>query len=73
MTSTTKAPPPANPPASVDGAQATNFIKDLIEDDNRTGKHKGNVVTRFPPEPNGLRSCTNFWPFFSSTPRSEYA
>lgn len=30
-----------------------NFIHDLIEEDNRTGKHQGRVATRFPPEPNG--------------------
>lgn len=31
---------------------APNFIKAIIEEDLRTGKHTG-VVTRFPPEPNG--------------------
>ena len=30
-----------------------NFIEVIIEEDNRTGKHGGRVVTRFPPEPNG--------------------
>lgn len=30
----------------------SNFIKEIIERDLETGKHKG-VVTRFPPEPNG--------------------
>ncbi len=30
-----------------------NFINEIIDEDNRTGKHGGNVVTRFPPEPNG--------------------
>lgn len=34
-------------------AQVTNFIRNMIEEDNRTGKHGGRVVTRFPPEPNG--------------------
>jgi len=29
----------------------TNFIKDIIEEDIRTGKHK-KIITRFPPEPN---------------------
>jgi glutaminyl-tRNA synthetase len=33
-------------------APAPNFIKSIIEDDLRTGKHT-EVVTRFPPEPNG--------------------
>ncbi|HEV2758536.1 MAG TPA: glutamine--tRNA ligase/YqeY domain fusion protein [Acidimicrobiales bacterium] len=30
-----------------------DFIRDIIEDDMRTGRHGGRVVTRFPPEPNG--------------------
>src|SRR6516225_9643409 len=30
-----------------------NFIEQIIEEDNRTGKHGGRVHTRFPPEPNG--------------------
>ncbi len=30
----------------------SNFIKDIIEEDLRTGKHT-TVITRFPPEPNG--------------------
>jgi glutaminyl-tRNA synthetase len=30
-----------------------NFIRNIIEEDNQTGKHKGKVATRFPPEPNG--------------------
>ncbi|NLX20433.1 MAG: glutamine--tRNA ligase/YqeY domain fusion protein [Phycisphaerae bacterium] len=31
----------------------TNFIEDIINDDLRTGKWDGRVITRFPPEPNG--------------------
>ena len=31
----------------------TDFIRDIIDEDNRTGKHGGRVLTRFPPEPNG--------------------
>jgi glutaminyl-tRNA synthetase len=31
----------------------SNFIRDIIEEDNRTGKYAGRVHTRFPPEPNG--------------------
>ena len=30
----------------------TNFIRNIIDDDLNTGKHT-NIVTRFPPEPNG--------------------
>ncbi len=35
------------------GASHSDFIREIIEDDLRTGKHGGRVVTRFPPEPNG--------------------
>lgn len=31
----------------------SNFIRDIIDEDNRTGKWGGRVATRFPPEPNG--------------------
>src|SRR3989442_806014 len=30
-----------------------NFIEQIVEEDNRTGKFGGRVLTRFPPEPNG--------------------
>jgi glutaminyl-tRNA synthetase len=30
-----------------------DFIRQIVADDSRTGKHGGRVVTRFPPEPNG--------------------
>lgn len=33
--------------------QSRDFIREIIDEDNRTGKHKGRVHTRFPPEPNG--------------------
>ena len=32
---------------------STDFIRDIVADDQRTGKHDGRVHTRFPPEPNG--------------------
>ncbi len=31
----------------------TDFIRDIINEDNRTGKFANRVHTRFPPEPNG--------------------
>ena len=30
-----------------------NFIRHMIDEDLKTGKHGGKVATRFPPEPNG--------------------
>ena len=32
---------------------AKHFIRVIIDDDLKTGKYKGRVHTRFPPEPNG--------------------
>ena len=31
----------------------TNFIRKIVEDDLKAGRHSGRVATRFPPEPNG--------------------
>jgi glutaminyl-tRNA synthetase len=31
----------------------SNFVRDIIVDDLKTGKYQGRVHTRFPPEPNG--------------------
>ncbi len=39
--------PAAPPPAP------SNFIRSIIEEDQRSGRHGGQVTTRFPPEPNG--------------------
>ena len=33
--------------------RAANFLRNIIDADNRSGKHAGRVATRFPPEPNG--------------------
>ncbi|MCL4106764.1 UNVERIFIED_CONTAM: hypothetical protein GTU68_048208 [Idotea baltica] len=33
--------------------ESLNFIEQIIEEDLESGKHKGVVHTRFPPEPNG--------------------
>jgi glutaminyl-tRNA synthetase len=41
---------PVEPPES---SAASNFIRDIILEDNKTGKFGGRVHTRFPPEPNG--------------------
>ena len=30
-----------------------NFIRQIIDQDIAAGKNDGNVITRFPPEPNG--------------------
>lgn len=35
-----------------DISEASNFIKNIIEEDIESGKHKS-IITRFPPEPNG--------------------
>jgi glutaminyl-tRNA synthetase len=49
-----------NPKASGDAAEEsqtetprTNFIREIIDEDMKTGKFGGRVHTRFPPEPNG--------------------
>jgi glutaminyl-tRNA synthetase len=34
-------------------AAASNFIREIIDQDLATGKYQGRVATRFPPEPNG--------------------
>ena len=36
-----------------DAPVSTNFIKQIINEHNRTGRYAGRVHTRFPPEPNG--------------------
>lgn len=33
--------------------KSLNFIEEIVEEDLRTGKYDGRVLTRFPPEPNG--------------------
>ena len=43
--------PPTTPGATAQAAPS-NFLRTIIEDDLRTGKHT-RVATRFPPEPNG--------------------
>src|SRR5512137_925448 len=36
-----------------DASPQSDFIREIIEDDFKTDKHKGRVATRFPTEPNG--------------------
>ncbi len=33
--------------------KSKNFLEEIIEEDLKSGKHAGRVLTRFPPEPNG--------------------
>ncbi len=37
----------------VEPTPSLNFIQEIVEEDNRTGRFGGRVQTRFPPEPNG--------------------
>ncbi len=46
MTTRTTDPVEASPP------ERSDFVRDIVADDLRTGKHS-TIVTRFPPEPNG--------------------
>ncbi|SNB47680.1 glutamine--tRNA ligase/YqeY domain fusion protein [Geobacter sp. DSM 9736] len=41
-----------NSPTETDKGTSTGFLRNIIEEDLRAGKH-ASVVTRFPPEPNG--------------------
>ena len=34
-------------------AAPTDFIREIVAEDQRSGRHGGRVHTRFPPEPNG--------------------
>ena len=43
----------APPSRSATESGGLDFIRRIIEEDNRTGKWGGRVATRFPPEPNG--------------------
>jgi glutaminyl-tRNA synthetase len=66
-TSPASAPTAAHPSAATEPAAASNFIRNIIDEDNRSGKWGGRVETRFPPEPNGYLHighaksiCVNF-------------
>jgi glutaminyl-tRNA synthetase len=38
---------------TVEPARPLDFIREMVTDDRRAGRHGGRVHTRFPPEPNG--------------------
>jgi len=42
-----------NPEQNAPAAAPVDFIRAIVAEDLATGKHKGRVATRFPPEPNG--------------------
>ena len=48
-----KSSEPDSGAATVEAAGRSNFIRDAIIEDIKSGKHGGRVQTRFPPEPNG--------------------
>src|SRR5512132_2455379 len=52
-TSRREASPPPTTASSTQQGEGLDFIRRIVEDDLRTGKWGGRVVTRFPPEPNG--------------------
>ena len=45
--------PTASDSSAEKSAAPSNFIRNMIEEDIRTGRFGGRVQTRFPPEPNG--------------------
>jgi glutaminyl-tRNA synthetase len=45
--------PESSGPAGADAGAPLDFIREIVADDVRSGKHDGRVATRFPPEPNG--------------------
>jgi glutaminyl-tRNA synthetase len=42
-----------NPTSSEPPGGPSNFVRDIVLEDLKTGKFQGRVYTRFPPEPNG--------------------
>ncbi|MEO8587236.1 MAG: glutamate--tRNA ligase family protein, partial [Acidobacteriota bacterium] len=40
-------------PATAAPTPGKDFIREILEEDQRSGRHSGRVATRFPPEPNG--------------------
>jgi glutaminyl-tRNA synthetase len=48
-----QSPPPAASGSGAEASGSRDFIREIVEADLRSGKYKGRVHTRFPPEPNG--------------------
>jgi glutaminyl-tRNA synthetase len=40
-------------PAPAAATPGKDFIREILDEDRRSGRHAGRVATRFPPEPNG--------------------
>ena len=40
-------------PLPPDAGRAQDFIREIVQEDQKAGRHDGRVHTRFPPEPNG--------------------
>lgn len=47
------ATPKGTETAAAESPRPSNFIRDAMIEDLKTGKHNGRIWTRFPPEPNG--------------------
>ena len=48
-----ESPAESSTESSTESGGRSNFIRDIIIQDIKAGKHGGRVQTRFPPEPNG--------------------
>jgi glutaminyl-tRNA synthetase len=53
MSMTPGADDPSRKDASTPEPEGLDFVRRIVEEDLRTGRWQGRVVTRFPPEPNG--------------------
>ena len=43
----------SDPLPTLESARPLDFIREIVANDLRAGRHSGRVHTRFPPEPNG--------------------
>ena len=50
---TSSNPEPEETTAAAEPLRPSNFVRDAMIEDLKTGKHNGRIWTRFPPEPNG--------------------